>query len=89
MRKVVEQDHGLDRSLDMTTLLPLCAPALERREPVDIRLPIKNVNRTVGTILGAEITTRYGAEGLPRRHHPHPLHGLGRAELRRLPAAAA
>jgi glutamate synthase (ferredoxin) len=64
VRKVVEQDHGLDRSLDMTTLLPLCAPALERQEPVDIRLPIKNVNRTVGTILGAEITTRYGAEGL-------------------------
>ena len=64
MRKVVEQDHGLDRSLDMTTLLPLCAPALERQEPVDIRLPIRNVNRTVGTILGSEITTRYGAEGL-------------------------
>ncbi|HWN14374.1 MAG TPA: glutamate synthase subunit alpha, partial [Candidatus Dormibacteraeota bacterium] len=40
-------------------------PALERREPVDIRLPIQNVNRTVGTILGSEITTRYGADGLP------------------------
>jgi glutamate synthase (ferredoxin) len=65
VRRIVEQDHGLDRSLDMTTLLPLCRPALERREPVDIRLPIQNVNRTVGTILGSEITTRYGAEGLP------------------------
>jgi glutamate synthase (ferredoxin) len=64
VRKVVEQDHGLDRSLDMTTLLPMCAPALERQEPVDIRLRIQNVNRTVGTILGSEITTRYGAEGL-------------------------
>jgi glutamate synthase (ferredoxin) len=64
VRKVVEQDHGLDRSLDMTTLLPLCAPALERQEPIDIRLPIQNVNRTVGTILGSEITRRHGAEGL-------------------------
>jgi glutamate synthase (ferredoxin) len=65
IRKVVEQDHGLDRSLDMTTLLPMCQAALERREPVDIRLPIRNVNRTVGTILGSEITARYGPEGLP------------------------
>jgi glutamate synthase (NADPH) large chain len=65
IRRVVPQDHGLDRSLDMTTLLPLCRPALERRDPVDIRLPIQNVNRTVGTILGSEITARYGAEGLP------------------------
>ena len=65
IRKVVEQDHGLDKSLDMTTLVPLCRAALERREPVDIRLPIRNVNRTVGTILGYEVTSRHGAEGLP------------------------
>jgi glutamate synthase (ferredoxin) len=65
IRRVVEQDHGLDRSLDMTTLLPMCGAALERRDPVDIRLPIQNVNRTVGTILGSEITARYGADGLP------------------------
>ncbi|HXA94678.1 MAG TPA: glutamate synthase-related protein, partial [Candidatus Dormibacteraeota bacterium] len=65
IRRVVEQDHGLDRSLDATTLVPMCAPALERREPVDIRLPIQNVNRTVGTILGSEITSRYGVDGLP------------------------
>jgi glutamate synthase domain-containing protein 2/glutamate synthase domain-containing protein 1/glutamate synthase domain-containing protein 3 len=65
IRKVVEQDHGLDRSLDLTTLLPMCMGALEGREPVDIRLPIRNVNRTVGTILGSEITRRHGAEGLP------------------------
>src|SRR3984893_464235 len=49
----------------MPPLLPLCRPALGRREPVDIRLPIQNVNRTVGTILGSEITTRYGVDGLP------------------------
>src|SRR5262249_17059675 len=65
IRRVVEQDHGLDRSLDMTTLLPMCKPALERKEPVDIRLPIRNVHRTVGTILGSEITSRCGPDGLP------------------------
>jgi glutamate synthase (NADPH) large chain len=64
IRKVVEQDHGLAQSLDMTTLLPMCKPALDKKEPVDIRLPIRNVNRTVGTILGSEITRRYGADGL-------------------------
>jgi glutamate synthase (ferredoxin) len=65
VRQMVEQDHGLDRALDTTTLVPLCRPALERAEPIDVRLPIRNVNRTVGTILGYEITSRYGAAGLP------------------------
>ncbi|HUG38170.1 MAG TPA: glutamate synthase large subunit, partial [Candidatus Limnocylindrales bacterium] len=65
IRKVVEQDHGLDRALDVTTLVPMCQRAIERGEPVDIRLPIRNVNRTVGTILGYEITSRHGAPGLP------------------------
>jgi len=65
IRRVVEQDHGLDRSLDLTTLVPMAKAALEKREPVDIRLPIRNVHRTVGTILGSEVTMRYGADGLP------------------------
>ncbi|MBI3028922.1 MAG: glutamate synthase large subunit [Candidatus Rokubacteria bacterium] len=65
LRKVREQDHGLEKSLDMTTIVPLCRPALERKEPVDLRLPIRNVNRSVGTILGYEVTSRYGGEGLP------------------------
>jgi glutamate synthase (NADPH) large chain len=65
IRKVVEQDHGLERSLDMTTLVPMCRAALENQTPIDIRLPIRNVHRTVGTILGYEITSRYGAAGLP------------------------
>ncbi|NJD69011.1 MAG: glutamate synthase subunit alpha, partial [candidate division NC10 bacterium] len=64
-RKVREQDHGLGQALDMTTLVPRCRPALERREPVELHLPIRNVNRTVGTILGSELTRRYGGEGLP------------------------
>ncbi len=65
IRKVREQDHGLEQSLDMTTIVPLCQPALERREPVGLRLPIRNVNRTVGTILGSMVTSRYGGDGLP------------------------
>ncbi len=59
------QDHGLDKSLDVTTLVPLCKDAIEDQKPVDIILPIQNTNRTVGTILGYHITKRYGAQGLP------------------------
>jgi glutamate synthase (NADPH/NADH) large chain len=59
------QDHGLERSLDLATILPLCRDALESRKAVDIILPIRNVHRTVGTILGSEVTRRYGADGLP------------------------
>ncbi len=61
----IGQDHGLDRALDNTTLLDLCKPALERGEPVEATLPIRNVNRVVGTILGSEVSRRYGADGLP------------------------
>jgi glutamate synthase (ferredoxin) len=59
------QDHGIERSLDMTTLLGLCGPALERKERVVLDLPIRNINRTVGTILSSEVTRRHGAGGLP------------------------
>ena len=65
IRRIRPQDHGLERSLDVTTIVPRCQPALESRTPVDLRLPIRNVNRTVGTILGYEVTSRYGADGLP------------------------
>jgi glutamate synthase (NADPH/NADH) large chain len=58
------QDHGLDRALDQT-LVQLCEGALEDGSPVMLELPIRNVNRTVGTILGHEVTKRYGAGGLP------------------------
>jgi len=60
-----EQDHGLEKSLDVTTIVPLCKDALEDKKPLDIILPILNTNRTVGTILGYNITKRYGSEGLP------------------------
>jgi glutamate synthase domain-containing protein 2/glutamate synthase domain-containing protein 3 len=61
----IPQDHGLDKSLDVTTLLGLCKPAIERGEKVRTSLPIRNVNRVVGTITGSEITRKYGAAGLP------------------------
>ena len=60
----IPQDHGLDKALDNTVLQRLCAPALERKEKVFAVLPIRNVNRVVGTIVGSEITRRWGPEGL-------------------------
>jgi len=60
----IEQDHGLENALDNQVLLELCEPALERKEKVKAKLPIKNTNRVVGTILGGEITKKYGEEGL-------------------------
>src|SRR5262249_3656356 len=61
----IPQDHGLEKALDNTVLLKLCAPALERKEKVIAALPIRNVNRVVGTIVGSELTRRWGAQGLP------------------------
>ncbi|MGH8294259.1 MAG: glutamate synthase-related protein, partial [Steroidobacteraceae bacterium] len=63
--RCIEQDHGLEKSLDVTTLLAICRPAIERGEPVRAELPIRNVNRVVGTITGSEITRKYGPQGLP------------------------
>jgi glutamate synthase (NADPH/NADH) large chain len=63
-RCTTTQDHGLDAALD-NELIRLAAPALDRAEAVRIDSPIRNVNRTVGTMLGAEVTRRYGADGLP------------------------
>lgn len=59
------QDHELNKTLDIEVLLKLCEPALVNGTKVDHSLPIKNTNRVVGTILGSEITKRYGADGLP------------------------
>jgi glutamate synthase (NADPH) large chain len=63
-RRTREQDHGLDKALDRT-LVQLCEGALDDARPVRLELPIRNVNRTVGTILGHEITKRYAGAGLP------------------------
>src|SRR5437016_985668 len=51
-----KQDHGLDQTMDKKILFPLCAPAIEKGDSVGATLPIRNVHRTVGTILGSEIT---------------------------------
>src|SRR5271157_3838361 len=64
LRCVTSQDHGLDKALD-NTLIQLAEGALADGRPVRLDLPIRNVNRTVGTMLGYEVTRRWGGEGLP------------------------
>lgn len=61
----VEQVHGLDKTLDKQELIPLCKDALENQKPIEATLSIRNINRVAGTMLGSEITKRYGAKGLP------------------------
>ncbi|MDB4983349.1 MAG: glutamate synthase family protein, partial [Myxococcales bacterium] len=63
--KTEAQDHALDASLDMRTILPLCQPAIDDGSKVEGTLKIRNVNRVVGTITGSEVTRKYGAAGLP------------------------
>jgi glutamate synthase (NADPH/NADH) large chain len=64
LHRTREQDHGLDKALD-NTLVQLAEGALQDAQPVRLELPIRNVNRTVGTILGHEVTKRYADTGLP------------------------
>ena len=64
IRCVTGQDHGLEKALD-NTLIQLAEGALADGRPVRLELPIRNVNRTVGTMLGYEVTRRWGGEGLP------------------------
>ncbi|NBC65713.1 MAG: glutamate synthase large subunit, partial [Bacteroidetes bacterium] len=65
IRKLIEQNHGLENSLDVQTLMDICEPALSNKEPVRATLPIRNINRVVGTILGSEVTRKHGSDGLP------------------------
>jgi len=58
------QEHGLQKALD-NRLIELAQPALERRDKVTIEMPIRNINRTVGTMLSWHVARRYGHEGLP------------------------
>ena len=58
------QDHGLEKALDHQ-FMGACAAALDDGTPVSVTLPISNVDRTVGTLLGSEISRRFGAAGLP------------------------
>ena len=61
----IDQDHGIEKSLDVTRLLDICEPAIERGERVHADLPIRNIHRVVGTITGSEITKEWGPNGLP------------------------
>ncbi len=63
-RNTTTQDHGIDRALD-NTLIQLAEGALQDAKPVTLDLPVRNVNRTVGTMLGYEVTRRWGGKGLP------------------------
>jgi len=68
------QNHGLDAALD-NQLIALSEAALSSKELVRIDLPVRNVNRTVGTMLGAEITRKHGGAGLPDDTIDVTLHG--------------
>ncbi len=59
-----KQDHGINEAMDMTTLVPACQKAIDDGEPITLDLPIRNINRTVGTVLSSEVTKRHGARGL-------------------------
>lgn len=61
---VQDQNHGLDQALDHR-LIEICRPAIEHRQPVELKIAIRNVQRTVGTMLSYEISRRYGLQGLP------------------------
>lgn len=74
LHNTTTQDHGLSAALD-NTLIDMAVQALETQKPVRADLPISNVNRTVGTMLGAEITRRYGGQGLPHGTIDFTFHG--------------
>src|SRR5690625_4411508 len=59
-RHLIDQDHGLDNTLDLQALMDICEPALTERKPVRAHLPIRNINRVTGTIVGSELTRRFG-----------------------------
>ncbi len=63
-RCVIAQDHGLESALDHR-LMDLASDAIEKGQPVQIQLPIRNVHRTVGTMLSGRIAKRHGSLGLP------------------------
>ncbi len=62
--KTVEQDHEIDRALD-NRLIELAMPAIERGETVHAEVPVRNVNRTCGTMLSGRVNEKYGLDGLP------------------------
>ena len=65
-----QQDHGIEQSFDMVHLLPHLDEAILKQRKVTMEFPIKNVNRVMGTIIGSEISRKYGESGLP----DHTIH---------------
>lgn len=63
--RIKAQNHLLDNSLGMKKLLRMCRPALENGKSIRAKLEIRNVDRVVGTLVGSEISRRYGEKGLP------------------------
>ncbi len=64
LRAITTQDHGLNRALD-NELIEICKPAIESGQPVRAQVNVRNVNRTVGTMLGSAVTRKWGGKGLP------------------------
>ena len=85
VKRTRSQDHGLDLALD-NTLIQLCEGPLLDATPVKLELPVRNVNRTVGTMLGSLVTRRYGAEGLPEGTIDLTFRGSAGQSLRGVPA---
>ena len=73
-KNTINQDHGLDSALD-NELIKLSADALNKAAPVRLDMKVRNVNRTVGTMLGAEITRNHGGAGLPADTVDITFHG--------------
>jgi glutamate synthase (ferredoxin) len=69
------QDHGLENRLDNRVLLEICGPALERGQRVEATIPIRNVDRAVGTMVGSEVSRLHGAKGLPEDTIKLHFHG--------------
>ena len=71
---MTKQDHGLANALD-NELIKLSAQSLDKATPTRLNMTVRNVNRTVGTMLGAEITRRFGGVGLPTDTIDITFHG--------------
>ena len=83
-RNLIAQDHGLEKALDYK-LIEMAQESLENRTPVSLSMPIRNIHRTVGTMLSGEIARRYGSAGLAGRYDTSAIHRMRGAELWRVP----
>ncbi|MEN2767112.1 glutamate synthase large subunit [Ornithinibacillus xuwenensis] len=63
--KIVEQDHGIDKTLDFQELIPNCKRAFKEKQPITFTTAIRNIHRATGTLLGSKISKKYGEKGLP------------------------